>query len=327
MKKIEKYTISVIVPIYNVEYYIERCLKSVINQTYKNLDIILIDDGSTDNSGKICDLWKEKDQRIRVYHTENYGVSHARNEGLKHIRGHFVSFIDADDWIDTDMFEKLINKMVENHSEVGACGYKLEYNGFTEINLKRTKCCTFSREDATQLIFSYENNRIPKVISWELWDKIFSRNVIQNLRFDESIHVGEDMLFSWQALKHSRNIAYIPLYAYHYFMRPQSAMHQVVSIKSLSVLKAVRIILQDTNDESYSIQKIIRDHYLRIGARHSRDILRLHAYQFKEEVLFFQKYLRKNLFYALKLPYVSLKGKLGQILFCLPYNICKFIFH
>lgn len=323
----ERYVISVIIPIYNVECYIERCLRSVISQTYKKLDIILIDDGSTDNSGDICDLWEEKDKRIRVYHTNNYGVSHARNEGLKHIRGHYVSFIDADDWIDTDMFEKMINQIVETHCEIGVCGYKLEYNGFAEINLKKDKCCTFSREDATQLIFCYENNKKPKTISWELCDKIFDKKVIQNLKFDESIHVGEDMLFCWQALKQSRRIAYIPLFAYHYFMRPRSAMHQVASAKSLSVLKAVRIILQDTNNESDGIQKVIRDHYLRIGVRHSRGILRLHAYQFKKEVIFFQNYLRKNLFYALKLPYVSLKGKIGQILFCLPYNICKFIFY
>ena len=323
----KRYIISVIIPIYNVECYLERCLESVVNQTYKNLDIVLIDDGSTDASGKICDQWSKKDKRIHVYHTINCGVSHARNEGLKHICGDFVSFIDADDWIDNDMLEKMIKTMIENHSEVGICGYKLEFENFSKINLKRDKSTIYPREKAVQLIFSYENDKIPKIISWELCDKIFDYKIVKNLKFDESIYVGEDMLFCWQILKQAKKVSYIPLYAYHYFMRPQSAMHQKVSPKSFSVLKAVRMIFQDTTDESKSIQKVIRDHYLRVGVRHSRGILKLHAYQFKEDVCFFQNYLRKNIFYALRLPYVSLKGKLGQILFCLPYGICKCIFY
>lgn len=323
----ERNLLSVIIPVYNVKNYLDKCLESVVKQTYKNLEIILVDDGSTDGSSKICDQWSHKDRRIHVYHMSNHGVSHARNEGLKHIKGSFVSFIDSDDWIDMDMFEKMINSMIENHSEVGICGYKLEFKNFSKVNFEKGKRSTYPREKAVQLIFSYENNKIPKMISWELCDKIFDYKMVKNLRFDESIYVGEDMLFCWQILKQAKNVSYIPLYAYHYFMRSQSAMHQKVCPKSVTVLKAVRMILQDTTDESKSIQKVIRDHYLRIGVRHSRAILKLHAYQFKEEVCFFQNYLRKNLFYALRLPYVSLKSKLGQILFCLPYGICKIIFY
>ena len=169
----EKYIISVIIPIYNVECYLERCLESVVNQTYKNLDIILIDDGSTDASGKICDKWSKKDKRIHVYHTINCGVSHARNEGLKHICGDFVSFIDSDDWIDKNMFENLLEHMIKYHSEIGVCGYKLEYDTYSKIKFKKMKECTLTREEAVKITFNYKNDKVQKAFSWEVSDKIF----------------------------------------------------------------------------------------------------------------------------------------------------------
>lgn len=323
----ERNLLSVIIPVYNVENYLDKCLESVVNQTYKNLEIILVDDGSTDGSSKICDQWSHKDRRIHVYHISNHGVSHARNEGLKHIKGSFVSFIDSDDWIDNDMFENLLEHMIKYHSEIGVCGYKLEYGTHSKIKLKKMKECTLTREKAVKIIFSYKNDKVQKAFSWELWDKIFDYRIIQNLKFDESIYIGEDMLFCWQAFKHARQLSFVPIYAYHYTIRQQSAMHQAVSNKSVTVLKAVRMILQDTKDEIKNIQCVLQDHYLRIGVRHSRKIFKLHAYQFETEVHFYQKYLRKHLFYALRLPYISLKGKMGLVLFCLPYNICRIMFY
>lgn len=323
----ERNLLSVIIPVYNVENYLDKCLESVVNQTYKNLEIILVDDGSTDGSSKICDQWSHKDRRIHVYHISNHGVSHARNEGLKHIKGSFVSFIDSDDWIDNDMFENLLEHMIKYHSEIGVCGYKLEYGTHSKIKLKKMKECTLTREEAVKIIFSYKNDKVQKAFSWELWDKIFDYRIIQNLKFDESIYIGEDMLFCWQAFKHARQLSFVPIYAYHYTIRQQSAMHQAVSNKSVTVLKAVRMILQDTKDEIKNIQCVLQDHYLRIGVRHSRKIFKLHAYQFETEVHFYQKYLRKHLFYALRLPYISLKGKMGLVLFCLPYNICRIMFY
>lgn len=323
----ERNLLSVIIPVYNVENYLDKCLESVVNQTYKNLEIILVDDGSTDGSSKICDQWSHKDRRIHVYHISNHGVSHARNEGLKHIKGSFVSFIDSDDWIDNDMFENLLEHMIKYHSEIGVCGYKLEYGTHSKIKLKKMKECTLTREEAVKIIFSYKNDKVQKAFSWELCDKIFDYRIIQNLKFDESIYIGEDMLFCWQAFKHARQLSFVPIYAYHYTIRQQSAMHQAVSNKSVTVLKAVRMILQDTKDEIKNIQCVLQDHYLRIGVRHSRKIFKLHAYQFETEVHFYQKYLRKHLFYALRLPYISLKGKMGLVLFCLPYNICRIMFY
>lgn len=324
--------ISVIVPIYNVEKYVDRCITSIVNQTYKKLEIILVDDGSTDQSNKICDNWMKKDKRILVIHKKNHGVSSARNEGLRIAKGQFISFIDADDWIDVNMYEELLKYMTNNDADIGICGYTKEF-GYTKKpgdliknEFKKTEARLFSRKAAVMEIFRYENNKVPKFFSWELCDKIFARDLLCSLCFDESIYNGEDMLFCWQAFKNAKRIAFLPLYSYHYFMRENSAVHQANSSKSISVLKAVHSILNDTKNESFFIQSTIKDHYLRIGARHSKQMFRLHAFKYRGEVLYFQKFLRKHIFHSLCLPYVSAKGRIGMIIFCLPYQVCKFLF-
>lgn len=325
MGVILKNMISVIIPVYNVEKYIDRCVTSIVNQTYKHLEIILVDDGSTDQSGKICDNWKMKDSRILVIHKSNHGVSSARNRGLRLAKGQFISFIDADDWIDLDMYEKLIKYMNNNNADIGICGYIKESNTLIKDNFKKTGARLVSREDAIIEIFRYENNKVPKSFSWEICDKIFTKEMLSNLNFDESIYNGEDMLFCWLAFKNAKKIAYLPLYSYHYFMRESSAVHQKQSTKSISVLKAVRSILNDTKNESCLIQNTIEDHYLRVGVRHSKQMFRLHAVQYREEVLYFQKFLRTHIYHSLCLPYVSLKGKIGMLIFCLPYQVCKLL--
>ena len=119
--------ISVIVPVYNVERYLRQCIESITNQSYKNLQIILIDDGSKDNSGKICDEYAEKDKRVEVIHKENTGVSAARNTGLDNAKGEWITFVDADDWVEKNFCEILIKKATENESDCIACGYNKVY--------------------------------------------------------------------------------------------------------------------------------------------------------------------------------------------------------
>ena len=113
--------ISVIIPVYNVEPYLPKCLESVCNQTYDNLEIILIDDGSTDNSGQICDMWAERDSRIVVIHKENGGVSAARNDGLKRAKGELIGFVDSDDWVEPSMYKKLFSAIGD--TDMACCGY------------------------------------------------------------------------------------------------------------------------------------------------------------------------------------------------------------
>lgn len=116
-------TISVIVPVYKVEAFLRQCIDSIVNQTYRHLEILLVDDGSPDDCGKICDEYAEKDNRIRVFHTSNQGLSSARNFGLQNAAGEFVSFVDSDDWLEPDMYETLLERMEAAGADVSVCGY------------------------------------------------------------------------------------------------------------------------------------------------------------------------------------------------------------
>lgn len=115
--------VSIIIPVYNVKEYIDECIISIVNQTYSNLEIILIDDGSSDGSAEICDRWASKDSRIHVAHQGNRGVSAARNTGLFMSKGEFISFVDADDWLETDEIEKLVSHLISHEADMAVCGY------------------------------------------------------------------------------------------------------------------------------------------------------------------------------------------------------------
>lgn len=206
--------VTIIVPVYNVAPYLRKCINSILNQTYKNLEILLIDDGSTDESLSICRHFEKSDCRVNVLHQENKGVSSARNFGLSYMSGEYVLFVDADDWIEPDMVEKLVAELIENRtSDVVFCGYR-EIEDNTDRILKIVspnlhKCV--SRDDGVAEIFgSY---------STMLWNKLFRTSLIgpENL-FDESLKIGEDELWMIDTLKKSCSIVLIgtPLYNYRY---------------------------------------------------------------------------------------------------------------
>ena len=119
--------ISLVIPVYNVEKYLDKCMESVLAQTYDNYEVILVDDGSTDNSGKMCDEYAERDSRVTVYHQKNSGVSVARNVGIENAKGEFISFIDSDDWVDESYLEKLVNAQIKYNADLTICEYTNVY--------------------------------------------------------------------------------------------------------------------------------------------------------------------------------------------------------
>ena len=128
-----KERISVVVPVYNVEQYLEKCVNSIINQTYKNLEIILVDDGATDKSGKLCDELAKLDNRIMVYHKKNGGLSDARNYGVERATGDYIGFVDGDDYIDAEMYEKLYEAIKKENVDVAECNLKIIYSDRVEL--------------------------------------------------------------------------------------------------------------------------------------------------------------------------------------------------
>ena len=173
--------ISVIVPVYNVEKYLPRCIDSILSQTFTNFELLLIDDGSTDNSGKICDEYADKDNRVRVFHKANGGVSSARNLGLDNVKGEWVSFIDADDFIEHDYF--LEDLLANDHWDV----IQMSRSGGSNFhNYKKDIVCT-NRDEVIKFLH--------KNFYYECWGRFIKRNILSEKRFDETIKIGEDLLF------------------------------------------------------------------------------------------------------------------------------------
>lgn len=190
--------ISIIVPVYNVEKYLEKCLISLINQTYSNIEIILVDDGSTDKSGKICDEYATKDNRIIVIHKSNAGVSAARNDGLDIIKGEFVTFVDSDDYVDDDYIEKLYCLITDAKADMSICGFcNVENNKI--IDDKRNNIKLF--DNATAMIALSKRQ-----ITFGILSKLYKVSLIKNIRFDSKYRVGEDHLFNYYAIKKAKKI-------------------------------------------------------------------------------------------------------------------------
>ena len=179
--------ISVIVPVYKVEKYLDRCVESIVNQTYKNLEIILVDDGSPDNCPAICDAWANKDERIKVIHKENGGVSSARNRGIDAATGDYIGFVDSDDWIEPDMYELLADNAKKYDADISRCGYFVDWPDHIAQVGNGGILLYEDIERRCEMLRSYH------LVS-ALWNKIYRRELFEEERLDESLRITED----WQ---------------------------------------------------------------------------------------------------------------------------------
>lgn len=212
--------ISVIVPIYKVEKYLRKCVNSIINQTYKNLEIILVDDGSPDNCPKICDEYANHDSRIKVIHKENGGLSDARNAGMKVATGEYISFIDSDDWIEDNMFEILLEQIIVNECDIASCGINMvwEDNRPTELLFPfEGKFIISGAENALDHLISN------KYIIQTVWNKLYRKDIIENISFPFG-KINEDEYWTWQAVAASERIVCLGKPMYNYLQREGSIM-------------------------------------------------------------------------------------------------------
>lgn len=202
--------VSVILPVYNVEKYIREALDSVINQTYKNLEIILVDDGSPDSSGDICDEYAAKDDRIRVIHKENGGVSSARNAGIEMAAGDWIYFMDPDDWIEPDTLEAAVGMAAENGCDM--CMFDVEKVSRTRKTLRTFQCDgTVFRDPADEKVFLAFACVIGAV-----WNIVTKADFIKKLRFDESFSIREDDIFKLQLYGTINSFCHVRKPLYHY---------------------------------------------------------------------------------------------------------------
>ena len=198
--------LSIIIPVYNVEEYLRVCVDSVLQQTFADFELILIDDGSSDKSGQICDEYSVKDNRVHVIHQENAGVSSARNAGLAYASGEYISFVDADDCINFRMYEILLETMKSSTADLGICGVDIikKDTDIKQINYKKNKDITWSASDCVSHLFD-----MPPAIYNSCCNKLFRKSLIKT-RFDSTIKIYEDAKFLTEYLTYSQKVVHLP---------------------------------------------------------------------------------------------------------------------
>lgn len=243
--------VSIIVPVYKVETYLSRCLDSILNQTYTNIEIILIDDGSPDNSGKICDEYALKDKRIRVIHQENKGVSAARNAGLRLAEGEYIGFVDSDDYIEPDMYERMVNSYHKGRDLVMCGSYACNEDG-VKSEKRPKKLYAYEKRCPNEALKSvlYEH------VTMAVWSKLFRRNYIVsesgvlNVQFSEELSNYEDFVFICEYVNRCEgNLYFLPDRLYNYCYQSESLSRKKMSIYEMLESLNVIVGLQDKYEE------------------------------------------------------------------------------
>lgn len=293
--------ITIIIPVYNVEGYLKRCLDSVVNQTYKNTEIILIDDGSSDNSGKICDEYAQKDNRIKVFHKANGGQSSARNLGIDNASGNYIGFIDSDDWIEREMYEVLYRNIVMYDADVSDIDAVVVENEIPFVNCEEK---IKIRENADILKDYFMTDR------YSCCRKLYKRTVIGNIRFIEG-KINEDVLANYLFLKNSKRIVKSSLTMYYYYNNPTSTTGKIFRERDFDLLDICTQLVELSKDnkeiEHLAKVKFATAYYSILG--------RYLAYKSDEfenkekRVLECHKNLRKNYIFLMK-SHLNIKKKI-----------------
>lgn len=257
--------ISVIVPVYNTEKYLRCCIDSILSQTYPNFELILVDDGSTDKSGTICDDYEDSDKRVRVAHIGNKGVSAARNNGIKMAKGAYLMFVDSDDHISPDMLEHMLERVVSENCDIAVCGFT-----YTYMDERKNKDMCVKTE------FVGDSRSFIKTAFWETYfaldlhgpcNKLIQTNILRdhNILFDENLTICEDGLFSFSVLQHCKKIVVMPQCLYFYRQgdadTEMKRFHKNALSANFTFFKTILIYLKENSADANLIRLVASDFF------------------------------------------------------------------
>lgn len=244
--------ISVIVPVYKVEKYLKPCVDSILNQTYKNLEIILVDDGSPDNCPKICDEFIEKDNRIKVIHKENGGLSDARNAGIDIATGEYLAFVDSDDYIDSCMYERLLEKLIENNADVAMCYAKNIYDDDCDFyDVEQKEIDIYDSNDIFKALFKKELNNFA-------WNKLYKKSLFSEIRYPKG-KIYEDLFTTYRIFGLCERAVLDRTQMYYYRVRSESIMGKARKVINTHKFLAFNEIIAYFN-ETPEILKLAKDY-------------------------------------------------------------------
>lgn len=247
-----KKNISIIVPIYKVEKQLKKCINSILNQTFSNFELILVDDGSPDNCGKICDEYQKKDNRIKVIHKENGGLSDARNAGLDIAKGEYIGFVDSDDIIHPRMYEILFKCINKNNSDIVQCKFK-KFKNSDEVkdDLDNYNEIFEEYDNNSAIMDMMDNNKI----NVNSWNKLYKSELFQTLRFPKG-KIHEDEFLTYKLLYNSKKITYVDQELYYYYQNDNGIMNGSSILKRLDRIEALeersKFFLENGDNDLYN---------------------------------------------------------------------------
>lgn len=264
--------LSIIVPVYNAEKYLDQCISSIVNQDYRDFTLILVDDGSTDSSGCKCDQWAETDERIQVYHKPNGGLMSAWKYGLIRATTEYIGFVDADDWIDPNMYSRLLQEAENSDSDIVVCGWVGEYEDGRARKKERVTFAgrTFDtdsiRREVYPILISGGDYRWMGIAP-NRWTKLFKRELLcSNLAFyDERVSIGEDLLAIFSNIPHAERITVLEdFHPYHYRIHPESMIHKYSesTYQKVDMLYQCLMDVNSTLDYDFTVQ--INTYYIKL---------------------------------------------------------------
>lgn len=308
--------ISIIVPIYNVEKYLKQCINSIINQTYKNIEIILVDDGSPDKCGEICDEYSKKDDRIIVIHKKNGGLSDARNKGIDIANGEYLTFVDSDDFVENNYIEKLYNSIKLNNAKIAQCGIS-KVNESSEIIEKLCYEESFVKTSYEILNNWYGKHLIENVV---VWNKMYAKELFKDIRFPVG-KIHEDEFTTYKLIYFSKKVTIICNPLYNYRQNNDSIMGKKFSIKRLDLLEALeqRIQFFKEKNEKDLYENVVRVYIkqLRMYYIKTRKYIS-NSNKIQKEII--EKYKEIN-FEIKKIKKISFKEKFKSLMFIISPKI------
>lgn len=313
-------TVSVIVPAYNIAPYLEKCVNSILAQTYKDIQLILVNDGSTDGTGEICDRLAKQDNRILVIHKENGGVSSARNSALRVATGKYVSFIDGDDYIEPTLYEDAVSAMQQNNADCFMFEYFIDDEKGCRIHsVEQSKYGVISGEKAFEYSIGKENRF--------LTHKLYTRELLNGLFFDENIILGEDTLFVCEALLNAKQVVYTSKAYYHYIIRAGSAVQSPFKRKKLSGVVAYQKVLKMAEENNIDNAVIVaKDSIANLAFQLVRKIYQGPKYpERKQDLKYLKRVILEHAKALKKSKLISSKTKLKLFITSISVGLIRFI--
>lgn len=308
--------ISIIIPVYNVEKYMKKCIESVINQTYKNIEIILVDDGSTDRSAHICDEYEKKDKRIVVIHKKNGGLADARNAGIVKASGKYLGFIDSDDYIENDMYEVLYNNIKKENADISMCGLISCYKD-TDMEIyknEKTNYYVFNDEEAIRNVLEGKNNSV-----WAV-NKLYKKELFDNVRYPVGKY-AEDAFVIIKILMQCEKVVFTTQKKYYYIRRNSSITTNGFNKKSYDFLEA-QIKNRDLIEKKYPNLMDVAQFRVCLSYFSILDKMILANAKIDKSVV---KDLRSNFKFILVNNNFAITRKIAMILLMLNVNLYKIV--